>query len=182
MSETATGTPLADIDPTTPASALQNHCGQDKSSNPAAEAGAKRIGKARDNLTTIRFVRSRILYARAALNARGRVRFGLRHIRTTCTSSFANPTKSCRRLQQAPGSRVLCADNSCDEIHLSSAIWPPQRLHVQDRPQGDISSIQRLHVTRKRNCICPAEQDYEARHSHGQSTRCDSKETPRSSN
>ncbi|KAK7527629.1 uncharacterized protein IWZ02DRAFT_131593 [Phyllosticta citriasiana] len=74
------GTPLTDIDPTTLARPLQNHCGRDKPSNPAAEAEAKRHAQARDNLTSIRFVRSRILYARAALNARGRVRFGLRHI------------------------------------------------------------------------------------------------------
>ena len=32
-------------------------------------------------LTAIRFVRSRMLYARAALNAKGGVRFGMRHIR-----------------------------------------------------------------------------------------------------
>ena len=31
--------------------------------------------------STIRFVRSRMLYARAALNAKGGVRFGMRHIR-----------------------------------------------------------------------------------------------------
>ena len=31
--------------------------------------------------TTITFVRKRIFYARAALNAKGRVTFGLRHIR-----------------------------------------------------------------------------------------------------
>lgn len=31
--------------------------------------------------TEIHFVRSRMLYARATLNARGLVRFGLRHIR-----------------------------------------------------------------------------------------------------
>jgi hypothetical protein len=32
--------------------------------------------------STIRFVRNRMLYARAALNAKGGVRFGMRHIRT----------------------------------------------------------------------------------------------------
>jgi len=34
------------------------------------------------NPSAIRFVRSRMLYARAALNAKGGVRFGMRHIRT----------------------------------------------------------------------------------------------------
>lgn len=36
----------------------------------------------------ISFIRNRMLYARAALNARGLVHFGLRHIRE-CLGSFA---------------------------------------------------------------------------------------------
>jgi len=40
--------------------------------------------------STIKFVRSRMLYARAALNAKGGVRFGLRHIRTSSCLSHHN--------------------------------------------------------------------------------------------
>jgi hypothetical protein len=40
------------------------------------------------NPSAIRFVRSRMLYARAALNAKGGVRFGMRHIR-----SFVSPVQ-----------------------------------------------------------------------------------------
>lgn len=41
----------------------------------------------------IGFVRSRMLYARAALNARGLVQFGLRHIRMCVASmNFVSPT------------------------------------------------------------------------------------------
>lgn len=38
--------------------------------------------------STISFIRSRMLYARAALNARGLVHFGLRHIRKLPNSPF----------------------------------------------------------------------------------------------
>lgn len=38
--------------------------------------------------TEIIFVRSRMLYARAALNARGSVQFGLRHIRKCLSRRF----------------------------------------------------------------------------------------------
>jgi telomerase reverse transcriptase len=41
-------------------------------------------GKPNRSPGDIIFVRTRILYARAALNAKGSVRFGLRHIRTCC--------------------------------------------------------------------------------------------------
>ena len=41
----------------------------------------KSTAKAGRNPSSIHFVRNRTFYARAALNARGRVTFGLRHIR-----------------------------------------------------------------------------------------------------
>lgn len=56
--------------------------------------------------SAITFVRSRMLYARAALNARGLVHFGLRHIRRFPPPSFfsvgAGLTAPCRRPQQIP--------------------------------------------------------------------------------
>ena len=58
---------------------------------PLSQAGNKETSTTPDVATTnaelrpseISFVRSRMLYARAALNARGFVHFGLRHIRTS---------------------------------------------------------------------------------------------------
>ena len=53
-------------------------------SNPVSRTPARNSLESKDSglsPTEITFVRSRMLYARAALNARGLVHFGLRHIR-----------------------------------------------------------------------------------------------------
>lgn len=44
-------------------------------------SGVSRLNSERRSPSTIAFVRSRMLYAKAALNAKGGVRFGMRHIR-----------------------------------------------------------------------------------------------------
>ena len=51
-----------------------------KAFEPTIQQSKELITKRR-KLSTITFVRSRMLYARAALNAKGGVRFGMRHIR-----------------------------------------------------------------------------------------------------
>ncbi|KAB2578511.1 Telomerase reverse transcriptase [Lasiodiplodia theobromae] len=69
------GKPLADLEPVFP---LQNSSAHEVS---IPAPGPERPGdRGSDSLTAIAFVRSRMLYARAALNAKGEVRFGLRHI------------------------------------------------------------------------------------------------------
>lgn len=52
----------------------------------------------------ITFVRSRMLYAKAALNAKGGVRFGMRHIRafSIMICRIAAPDMACRRLEPFP--------------------------------------------------------------------------------
>ena len=57
--------------------ALQPRIGLEASSNCRNRIPAKDL----HSPSAITFVRSRMLYARAALNAKGKVRFGLRHIR-----------------------------------------------------------------------------------------------------
>jgi telomerase reverse transcriptase len=70
------GLPLGDLqtlpekEEKTPVSAPGLSCGKRTVVPPTAH-----------NPSSINFVRSRMLYARAALNAQGGVRFGLRHIR-----------------------------------------------------------------------------------------------------
>lgn len=99
----------------------------------------------------ITFVRNRMFYARAALNAKGKVTFGLRHIREF-TSVYnmsdlmlARRFKSIWRLQQER------PYNSCDEVHFSKAIWFAQCFHIRGRLQGDRSVFQRLHPARARD-------------------------------
>ncbi len=69
---------------------------------PLSQAGNKETSTTPDVATTnaelrpseISFVRSRMLYARAALNARGLVHFGLRHIRTSTLPRVNSTTLS----------------------------------------------------------------------------------------
>jgi len=60
---------------------------------PPASSEARPPGQVASSSTRspseITFVRTRMFYARAALNARGRVHFGLRHIRTAAHSPFS---------------------------------------------------------------------------------------------
>lgn len=58
---------------------------ENKAQRPISEPAAK-------SPSDIIFVRSRMLYARAALNARGLVHFGLRHIRMWRPISASIPT------------------------------------------------------------------------------------------
>ena len=72
--EGAVGTPVEDLKPRSTTE-----------SAPATER--KWANKDLHSAGSISIVRNRMLYARAALNAKGNVRFGLRHIRAFRTSS-----------------------------------------------------------------------------------------------
>lgn len=65
------GTPISELEPLT-------QIIRDKKSSQSTGSGQT---GAEIRLSEIAFVRSRMLYARASLNARGLVHFGLRHIR-----------------------------------------------------------------------------------------------------
>ena len=68
--------------------------GTSNSLAPLKDAQAKRKSP-----TVIIFVRRRMFYARAALNAKGQVTFGLRHIRESSSASPFNMLTSFRRLE-----------------------------------------------------------------------------------
>jgi telomerase reverse transcriptase len=70
---TLLGLPLSDLQ-TLPEST-------DGKSGSVTKTAAKLVSAVEHSPSNINFVRSRMLYARAALNAQGGVRFGLRHIR-----------------------------------------------------------------------------------------------------
>ena len=70
------GTPLSDL---TPLYAAPTHKRMDVNQT----SKVKETGSSLSSPVTITFVRSRTLYARPALNAKGKVTFGLRHIRAT---------------------------------------------------------------------------------------------------
>lgn len=61
----------------------------------SANASEKRLpqGGAARGPSEVTFVRSRMLYARAALNARGLVHFGLRHIRRLSHQPLVEPPR-----------------------------------------------------------------------------------------
>ena len=77
---TPTGVPLTDLQPM----AVSKATAMDAMKSSGLEAPPSRNGPSkheRKSPSAITFVRNRMFYARAVLNAKGKVRFGLRHIR-----------------------------------------------------------------------------------------------------
>jgi telomerase reverse transcriptase len=74
MTEFPTGFPIARLKP------LADVQGPAAIMKPTVDASSQ-VGGGDRTPGHINFVRSRLLYARAALNAKGRVRFGLPHVR-----------------------------------------------------------------------------------------------------
>lgn len=78
--------PLADIKPLQrPTVPRENPSAPPLANNPGSrnEPKQSKVGQDLRSPGNIVIVRNRMLYARAALNAKGHVRFGLRHIRET---------------------------------------------------------------------------------------------------
>lgn len=78
---------------------------------------------------SITFVRNRMLYARAALNAKGKVTFGLRHIRKNPSARYLIILTSHRcfkSLLQCPDPRAYGSRN---EIHLPQTVWIAQCVY-----------------------------------------------------
>jgi len=94
------------------------------------------------------FVRNRIFYARAALNARGLVHSGLRHIRMSSSTCCCYADR-CRCLESLPKTGRHHAHH---DVHVSPAIWITQCLHIDGRSPEDCTVIPRLHTSRRRNC------------------------------
>jgi len=80
----------------------------------------------------IRFVRSRMFYAKPSINAKGNVRLGLRHIRKPLLRYRVVLAKVYRCLQQVFQSRQRTRDSPHHEIRVSATIPFTQRFHVQD--------------------------------------------------
>ena len=73
----------------------------------------------------ITFVRSRMLYARATMNAKGGVRFGMRHIRKWNDLEGWSYINMLRRLKSLPGSKRQEPNSPHHEVHLPAPIRPP---------------------------------------------------------
>lgn len=103
------------------------------------------------NPAAITFVRNRMFYARAALNAKGRVTFGLRHIRKFGTTVQTVGLMCNRCLESVFRQCQYRAHSPCDEICVPEAIWDAQCLYLYSRLKGKHSAFQRLHSSRARN-------------------------------
>lgn len=81
----------------------------------------------------ITFVRTRMLYAKAALNAKGGVRFGMRHIRAfqLFFECFIETNFICRCSQSIHQSRRQARDSTYHAVYLPPSIRLAQRLHFQ---------------------------------------------------
>lgn len=111
----------------------------------------------------ITIVRSRMLYARAALNAKGGVRFGMRHIRRLTRAPWHLTTAymKCRRSKPFYGSKQRTTDGAYHALHLSTSIWYTQCLHIQGRYARNGHAIQGLHTTRERDTTTDVSIDLE---------------------
>lgn len=130
--------------------------------------------------TDIIFVRSRMLYARAALNARGSIHFGLRHIREflptrgkyqkTRPDSKRRPQQvhlpPCMRRpklfrywgQQEQYLQDLRRFTANHDVHVSTPIRSAQCFHLARGSHQDGTKISRLHAARGRD-FCEVSQD-----------------------
>ncbi|KAK8050638.1 RNA-directed DNA polymerase [Apiospora phragmitis] len=71
--------------------------------------------------TDIKFVRNRMLYARPALNARGLVHFGLRHIHVLNRSPYVKPDSG-----SASDAAVLASRNDANTLRVMMYMFPRQ--------------------------------------------------------
>ena len=73
------GTPLTELDLSSRPSGPPEQLLPEKA--PASSCGQKNLGPNERSPVAINFVRSRMFHARAALDAKGKIKLGLRHIR-----------------------------------------------------------------------------------------------------
>lgn len=73
------GTPLTELDLPSRPSGPSGQVLLEKA--PTLSCGQKKLRPNERSLVTINFVRTRMFHARAALDAKGKIKFGLRHIR-----------------------------------------------------------------------------------------------------
>lgn len=137
-----TGMQMSEMDPLTTVGTTP------KSSSSKDSDRKKAPGSTFRQPSEITFVRSRMMYARAALNARGNVHFGLRHIRKypsflfyrgratdigRCIKSFSSEGEDPRGQQQWTRHQWEWSGSKCrsyHDVHVPTPIWPPQRLHI----------------------------------------------------
>ncbi|KAK8140264.1 hypothetical protein PG984_000330 [Apiospora sp. TS-2023a] len=108
----------------------------------ASNEDAKQISTGFQRSTAeINFVRNRMLYARPALNARGLVHFGLRHIHVLNRSPYVKPNA-----EPASDANALASKNDANTLRIMMYIFPRQfGLHNAFNSKVDFSETsQRL--------------------------------------
>jgi hypothetical protein len=102
-----------------------------------------------NTLNTIRFVRHRILYRKPDLNAKGGAYFGLPHIRMFYKSYSSYSRLTLDRCSEPHRERRRNRQNRTPpEVHLSTPVRTPQRLHLPSRHERFSAAIQGLHPPR----------------------------------
>lgn len=126
------GPPISELEPTR----VPTNTGLDTA---LAEAASKQTLCSKNGDRTpcqIAFVRNRMFYAKPALNAKGGIRFGMRHIRRWLRKRTAlfttNVFGRCFEPVSQPSRKA--ADRSYHEIYVSPTIWTTQCLHIENRP------------------------------------------------
>ena len=125
---TVTGIPISEIRPPTTGKVEQKHKKSDlKDEKSEPTSNETKNGKTDPTQlprkpAQITFIRSRMMYARAALNAKGGVRFGLRHIRT------CNPKTTTYMYLTRPDvlNRFPNLSDDAQTVHIMKYIFPRQ--------------------------------------------------------
>lgn len=142
----------------------------------AASSSAVQRGSTKTSLHlpgNIVFVRNRMLYSRAALNASGEVRFGLRHIRanTTISTESSGLIVSGRCFESISRTYKLRAYFAYHEVYFSTSVWTTQCLHIHCRSQRDSTVIQGLHPPGARDSSSQTSRTLKGRHEGHARTR-----------
>ena len=125
-------------------------CLSDTKANDAGRLGTSELKlQTARSPTAIQFVRSRMFYARAALNSEATVTMGLKHIRKTyCLKILLSRDLTQRRRAESVQKCLRRkARFAPDEIHFPTAIRASQRLHLSRKSSRNNSAFQRLYLT-----------------------------------
>ncbi|KAI5866585.1 hypothetical protein GGS23DRAFT_278248 [Durotheca rogersii] len=92
--------------------------------HPLEKVEERPLGDMKKPPSAVIFIRSRMLYAKAALNARGFVHFGLRHIHVLNRSPYVCPDEEGE--QSAESSKLMAAQNDAHTLRVMMYIFPRQ--------------------------------------------------------
>lgn len=124
LAEALLGTPLTELRPLTGPRNRESKAAKGLQIAAPVEHGTESNQRAPNTPSSIYFVRNRMFYARAAINAKGQVTFGLRHIREhpDIYIYWYRMLTPKRCLESVPRFEQIQSYHACHAIYISSTI------------------------------------------------------------